>query len=260
MIFTSSEVGDTLFIMLSAQDCFPWRVLLLILHFSLHSAHTVCPSRGVTSCCSQHRVRKAELSETKQCSRSWNYPHTSSSSATSSSRRTKWAPSSLMPRVPGVLPSLLSLATSQPAEQLLDLHCRSCNTDSVATSPTGSQNPRMAWVEKDHNAHPVPTPCYVQGCQPPAQAAQSHIQPGLECLQGYRIWTRCPPEQGEGEGRINDCLHELFSTLCHSRRRKDAGQLGPRKNINTSLFIHSLFVHSSNSKAHEKEQSILYLP
>jgi len=39
---------------------------------------------------------------------------------------------------------------------------------------------RMAWVEKDHNAHPVPTPCYVQGRQPAAQAAQSHIQPGLE--------------------------------------------------------------------------------
>jgi len=35
----------------------------------------------------------------------------------------------------------------------------------------------MAWVEKDHNAHPVSTPCYVQGCQPPDQAAQSHIQP-----------------------------------------------------------------------------------
>jgi len=36
-------------------------------------------------------------------------------------------------------------------------------------------NPRMAWVEKDHNAHPVPTPCYVQGRQPADQAAQSHI-------------------------------------------------------------------------------------
>jgi len=50
-----------------------------------------------------------------------------------------------------------------------------------------TQNHRMAWVEKDHNAHPVSTPCYVQGCQPPAQAAQSHIQPGLECLQGWGI-------------------------------------------------------------------------
>lgn len=64
--------------------------------------------------------------------------------------------------------------------------------------------------------------------------------------------------KGEGEGRINDCLHELFSTLCHSRR-KDAGQLRPRKNINIPLFIHRLFVHSSNSKVQEKEQSILYL-
>ena len=44
-----------------------------------------------------------------------------------------------------------------------------------------SQNHRMAWVEKDHSDHPVSTPCYVQGRQPPDQAAQSHIQPGLEC-------------------------------------------------------------------------------
>jgi len=30
-------------------------------------------------------------------------------------------------------------------------------------------------------------PCYVQGHQPPDQAAQSHIQPGLECLQRWSI-------------------------------------------------------------------------
>jgi len=30
-------------------------------------------------------------------------------------------------------------------------------------------------------------PCYVQGRQPAGQAAQSHIQPGLECLQGWGI-------------------------------------------------------------------------
>ena len=30
-------------------------------------------------------------------------------------------------------------------------------------------------------------PCCVQGRQPPDQAAQSHIQPGLECLQGWGI-------------------------------------------------------------------------
>jgi len=30
-------------------------------------------------------------------------------------------------------------------------------------------------------------PCYGQGHQPPDQAAQSHIQPGFECLQGWGI-------------------------------------------------------------------------
>jgi len=50
-----------------------------------------------------------------------------------------------------------------------------------------SLNHSMAWVERDHNAHPFPTPCYVQGHQPADQAAQSHIQPGLECLQGWGI-------------------------------------------------------------------------
>ena len=30
-------------------------------------------------------------------------------------------------------------------------------------------------------------PCYVQGYQPADQAAQSHIQPGIECLQGWGI-------------------------------------------------------------------------
>jgi len=54
-------------------------------------------------------------------------------------------------------------------------------------------NHRRAWDEKDNNAHTVPTPCYVQGRQPAAQAAQSHIQPGLECLQGWGIHSH--PEQ-----------------------------------------------------------------
>ena len=45
----------------------------------------------------------------------------------------------------------------------------------------------MAWVEEDHNDDLVPTPCYVQGHQPADQAAQSHSQPGLECLQGWGI-------------------------------------------------------------------------
>ena len=45
----------------------------------------------------------------------------------------------------------------------------------------------MAWVEKDHSDHVVSTPCYVQDHQPLDQAAQSHIQPGLEYLQGWGI-------------------------------------------------------------------------
>ena len=32
----------------------------------------------------------------------------------------------------------------------------------------------MDWVAKDHNDHLVSTPCYVQGLQPPDQAALSH--------------------------------------------------------------------------------------
>ena len=43
----------------------------------------------------------------------------------------------------------------------------------------------MAWLEKDHNG--VSTPLLCAGRQPPDQAAQSHIQPGLECLQGWGI-------------------------------------------------------------------------
>ena len=43
----------------------------------------------------------------------------------------------------------------------------------------------MAW--KGHDDHLVPTPCYVQGHQPADQASQSHIQPGLECFQGWGI-------------------------------------------------------------------------
>jgi len=33
-------------------------------------------------------------------------------------------------------------------------------------------------------------PCYEQGRQPPDQAAQSHIQPGLECLQGWGMGNK----------------------------------------------------------------------
>ena len=69
-----------------------------------------------------------------------------------------------------------------------------------------SQNHRMAWVEKDHNAHAVPTPCYVQGRQPPDQAAQSHIQPGLECLQGWGIHNLL------GQPKVNMSILMLLSS------------------------------------------------
>jgi len=50
-----------------------------------------------------------------------------------------------------------------------------------------SWNHTMAWVETDHTDHLVSTPCYGQGRQPADQAVQSHIQPGLEYLQGWGI-------------------------------------------------------------------------
>ena len=58
-------------------------------------------------------------------------------------------------------------------------------------------------------------PCYVQGLQPLDHAAQSHIQPGLECLQGWGIHNlfglpvpvcmdQTPLPQGLGKG----CSHQ----------------------------------------------------
>jgi len=68
----------------------------------------------------------------------------------------------------------------------------------------------MAWVEQDQNAHPVPTPCYVQGHQPADQAAQSHIQPGPECLQGWVITQNNGPimEANSGKNAPWHCLRE----------------------------------------------------
>ena len=55
----------------------------------------------------------------------------------------------------------------------------------------------IEWLElNDHRVTMIiefQPPCYVQGCQPLDQAAQSHIQPGLECLQGWGIHNL--PEQ-----------------------------------------------------------------
>jgi len=78
-----------------------------------------------------------------------------------------------------------ALQPSHTAALLLSLSTDTKGHEQSKGKPT--QNHRMTWVAKDHNAHPVPTPCCVQGRQPADQAAQSHIQPGLECLQGWGI-------------------------------------------------------------------------
>jgi len=49
----------------------------------------------------------------------------------------------------------------------------------------------MAWVGRDPKDQQAPTPCHIQGHQPPyltlEQAAQGPVQPGLEHLQGWSI-------------------------------------------------------------------------
>jgi len=51
----------------------------------------------------------------------------------------------------------------------------------------------MSSVEKDHSDHRVSAPLLCAGS--PTLAASSHIQPGLECLQGWGIhsllWQTC---------------------------------------------------------------------
>ena len=59
-------------------------------------------------------------------------------------------------------------------------------------------NYRMAWVEKDLKDHLVSIPHYAQGRQPLDQAAQSHIQPGLECMMALL-------EPGHKIGRTEGC-------------------------------------------------------
>ena len=60
-------------------------------------------------------------------------------------------------------------------------------------------------------------PCYVQGRQPAAQAAQSHIQPGLECLQGWgthtsRLRGGCHPPE------TTSCTANQLSSPSHSQK------------------------------------------
>ena len=50
-----------------------------------------------------------------------------------------------------------------------------------------SLNHRMAWVQGTSKSTQFQPSCHWQGCYPPEPAAQSPIQPGLECLQGWGI-------------------------------------------------------------------------
>jgi len=70
-------------------------------------------------------------------------------------------------------------------------------------------------------------PCYVRGRQSPAQAAQSHIQPGLECLQGWGIHSllRQPLNRAyitlcsiQMKDLMKDCKRENKGMLCRRRR------------------------------------------
>ena len=56
-------------------------------------------------------------------------------------------------------------------------------------SQNQSQNHRISQLGRDLRNHTAPTPLLWAGCPPPGQAAQSSIQPGLECLQGCNTHT-----------------------------------------------------------------------
>ena len=92
---------------------------------------------------------------------------------------------------PGSSPQLLKWARSAPnpmrSRMQGSVSPRFLSMQETAAFVFPGDHHRMALVEKNHSAHLVPTPCYVQGRQPADQAAQSHIQPGLECLQGWGI-------------------------------------------------------------------------
>ena len=69
-------------------------------------------------------------------------------------------------------------------------------------------------------------PCYVQGCQPLGQAAQSHIQPGLECLQGWGIHNllgQPVPVCHQGERNCKDAQAESQLGCHHKQGAKGVG-------------------------------------
>jgi len=68
-------------------------------------------------------------------------------------------------------PEPLPLPQAVPAPVLRPVHGREQGK---------AENHRRVWVGRDLKAHLVQLPCHGQGPLPPAQGAQSPIQPGLE--------------------------------------------------------------------------------
>jgi len=68
----------------------------------------------------------------------------------------------------------------------------------------------MAWVEKDLKDHLVSPPCPGQSCQPLDQAAQSHVQSGLECIQGQGIYNLPGNLMGIVLAQMRDVLELLI--------------------------------------------------
>ena len=101
-------------------------------------------------------------------------------------------------------------------------------------------NHRMAGVEKDHNDNLISTPCYVQGGQPPDQAAKSHIQPGdiLESILKH-FFQECVALALQGAQHITVFLPS--HTVTHrSQLKAKAGGL-----TNTTVFTCQFYVYRS---------------
>ena len=73
-------------------------------------------------------------------------------------------------------------------------------------------------------------PCYVQGRQPPDQAAQSHIQPGLECLQGWGIHSLLESESQK------DFVRNVLRKDIFSKRMFEGDLFAPEEAVAWPLF------------------------
>ena len=112
---------------------------------------------------------------------------------------------------------------------------------------------RMAWIAKVLKHHPVPTHCYVQGCQPADQAAQSRIQPGLECLQGWGIHSLL--------GQPVQCITVLLILLCSAATLLPAvNHVGIcLQNPSPSLAFNRLVVRKRHKKKNHQSKDNLKL-